>query len=259
VIAVDRPLALLSRIEDAGINASAPQQQRWIDGWLVRFSPAKAQRARCINALSDGQMTVEQRLAACQTLYDQADLRLLVRITPFSRPADLDALLAAKGFERFGDTQVMLLPSLAGLPQSGLNDGLRFAGVTSEAYAHIVGEFRGSPAAFRVIHAQRLAFSPVPYSGIVIRDSDDQTLACGQFALEGDRVGLYDLFTAPHARGRGLARQLCLRLLELAGQRGAEVAYLQVEAQNRSAQSVYRQLGFVDAYAYHYRACPVAG
>jgi hypothetical protein len=45
VIAVDRPLALLSRIEDAGINASAPQQQRWIDGWLVRFSPAKAQRA----------------------------------------------------------------------------------------------------------------------------------------------------------------------------------------------------------------------
>jgi ribosomal protein S18 acetylase RimI-like enzyme len=192
-------------------------------------------------------------------LYDQAGLRLLVRITPFSRPEGLDALLAAKGFERFGDTQVMLLPSLAGLPQWILNDGLRFAVVTSEAYAHIVGEFRGSSAAFRLNHAQRLTCSPVPYSGIVIRDSDDQTLACGQFALEGDRVGLYDLFTAPQARRRGLARQLCLRLLELAGQRGAEVAYLQVEAQNRSAQSVYRQLGFVDAYAYHYRACPVGG
>ncbi len=32
-----------------------------------------------------------------------------------------------------------------------------------------------------------------------------QVLACGQFALEGDLVGLYDVFTAPAARGSGLA------------------------------------------------------
>ena len=42
------PAALLSRIEDAGLNASAPPQQRWIDGWLVRYCPGKAKRARCI-------------------------------------------------------------------------------------------------------------------------------------------------------------------------------------------------------------------
>ncbi len=40
------PETLLSRIEDAGINASAPPQQRWVDGWLVRCSPGKAKRAR---------------------------------------------------------------------------------------------------------------------------------------------------------------------------------------------------------------------
>ena len=45
------PETLLSRIEDAGINASAPPQQRWLDGWLLRFSPGKAKRARCIQAL----------------------------------------------------------------------------------------------------------------------------------------------------------------------------------------------------------------
>ncbi len=43
---------LLSRVEDAGLNASAPPQQRWIDGWLLRFSPGKAKRARCINAVA---------------------------------------------------------------------------------------------------------------------------------------------------------------------------------------------------------------
>ena len=40
---------LLSRLEDAGINASAPPQQRWLDGWLLRFSPENVKRARCIN------------------------------------------------------------------------------------------------------------------------------------------------------------------------------------------------------------------
>ena len=41
------PASLLSRIEDAGLNASAPPQQRWMDGWIVRTSPGKARRARC--------------------------------------------------------------------------------------------------------------------------------------------------------------------------------------------------------------------
>ena len=45
---------LLSRIEDAGLNASAPPQQRWLDGWLLRFSPGKAKRARCVNAVAAG-------------------------------------------------------------------------------------------------------------------------------------------------------------------------------------------------------------
>ena len=35
---------LLIRAEDAGLNASAPPQQLWLDGWLVRFSPGKAKR-----------------------------------------------------------------------------------------------------------------------------------------------------------------------------------------------------------------------
>jgi len=33
---------------------SAPPEQRWLDGWLLRFSPGKAKRARCINAVAEG-------------------------------------------------------------------------------------------------------------------------------------------------------------------------------------------------------------
>ena len=37
---------------------------------------------------------------------------------------------------------------------------------------------------------------------------------------------------------------------------GARHAYLQVEADNHAARSVYQRLGFADAYAYHYRLAP---
>jgi GNAT superfamily N-acetyltransferase len=78
--------------------------------------------------------------------------------------------------------------------------------------------------------------------------------ACGQFARDADLVGLYDIFTAPAARGRGVARALCARLLQLALDEGARTAYLQVDAANAPARKVYTRLGFQDAYSYRYRS-----
>jgi ribosomal protein S18 acetylase RimI-like enzyme len=254
------PQKLLSRIEDAGLNASAPPQQRWIDGWLVRISPGKAQRARCINAVSTGLLTLDEKLALCQAVYRQAGLRMLLRITPFSRPPGLDVALAARGYERIEDTRVMVCRSLAPLKEEDPPEGSVFETVSSKAYAHIVGEFRGTPHSEQHAHAERLLNSPVPYRGMLLRRGDGTVLACGQTALEDDMVGLYDVFTACGSRGQGLACLLCSHLLAHARRQGASVGYLQVDAQNHAARAVYRRLGFVDAYSYHYRALPaVAG
>lgn len=252
------PRTLLSRIEDAGLNASAPPQQLWVDGWLVRLSPGKAQRSRCINALSQGVLPIAEKLALCQDLYRLVGLRLLLRITPFGLPADLDGWLERRHYQRFGESLVMVCESFEALPQHPLPAGLHLQEVTSEAYAHIVGEFRGTAASEVQAHAQRLVHSPVPYRGSVLRTGDGKVLACAQTATEGDRVGLYDVFTAPAARRQGLSLALCAQLLALARQQAAAVAYLQVDAHNHAARSVYRRLGFVDAYAYHYRALPQA-
>jgi ribosomal protein S18 acetylase RimI-like enzyme len=114
---------------------------------------------------------------------------------------------------------------------------------------------RATPLAQRQAHAQRLELSPVTFEGYVLRrDGDATVLACGQMVHDQDLVGLYDVFTTPAMRGQGWASQLCRHLLGLAQARGARVAYLQVESDNDAARSVYRGLGFVDAYAYHYRA-----
>ena len=247
------PEFLLSRVEDAGINASAPPQQRWVDGWLLRFNPGKAKRARCVQAVANGRLPLDERLALCQAVFAEAGLPAVVRLTPFSLPDGLDGQLAARGWHTLDDTRVMVAPQCPSQAEP-LPADLRLELLAPADYAEAVGALRGSPPEQRVAHAQRLLASPVPYQGWALRRPDDGlVLACGQTATEADLVGLYDVFTHPQARGQGLARKLCTHLLAQAHAAGARVAYLQVEADNDPARHIYRRLGFADAYAYHYR------
>ncbi|MGY4831564.1 GNAT family N-acetyltransferase [Sphaerotilaceae bacterium SBD11-9] len=243
---------LLSRVEDVGLNASAPPQQRWVDGWLVRFSAGKAKRARCVNAVAEGCLPVAERLRLCEQVFAEAKLPMVVRITPFTQPAGLDEALAGLGLHRIDDTRVMVLDRLAELAPAKLPAGWSLHGIGLEAFAQRVGALRGSPISQRQAHAERLLHAPVPFTAFELR-SQGEVLACGQYAIESDLVGLYDVFTAPASRGRGCARQLCEQMLVHAREHGARHAYLQVDADNLPARAVYHRLGFADGYAYHYR------
>ena len=251
---------LLSHVEDAGINASAPREQLWVDGWLVRFSPGKAKRARCVQAVASGRMSLDERLARCLAIYAGVGLRPYFRITPFSQPVGLDAQLAARGMEQIDDTRVMVASLDADAPALGGEDdpleALSFRGIEADAFAEWIGAQRGSTAEARVAHAERIRQSPVRHRALGIVDPGGVPVAGGQIVVEGELAGLYDIFSLEAMRGRGLARALCRKLLQLAVVDGARVAYLQVEASNASARRVYDRLGFADAYAYHYRSPP---
>lgn len=244
----------LSAIEDACLNASAPPQQLWLDGWLVRFCPGKAKRSRSVNAVANGRLPLGDKLALAAAVYREARLPMLVRVTPFSQPRHLDAELAARAWIRFDDSQVLVAGDLSVVARAhSLPGGCTMRRVDHSAFAQAVAALRESPVEQQAGHAQRLAASPVPYQGWLL-ERDGQVLACGQVARQADHAGLYDVFTAPSARGRGLAQTLCRALLRRAAEEGARIGYLQVDAKNAPAIAVYRKLGFVDGYGYHYRA-----
>ena len=251
------PQGLLSRIEDAGINASAPREQRWIDGWLVRFSAAKAKRARCIQAVAAGRLPVADKLAHCLPVFSAAGLHPYIRITPFSQPHGLDAELARLGMDTLDETRVMVLGPIESIVAAKApSTNLRFAAVGPSDFAAWVGKERGSTAGECQAHADRIALSPVPHRGVLAFDADGTTVGAGQVVVESDLAGLYDVFTAESQRRHGVAEGVCRHLLEVAATAGARIAYLQVDAANDPALRLYRRLGFVDGYSYHYRTPP---
>jgi ribosomal protein S18 acetylase RimI-like enzyme len=207
--------------------------------------------------VASGRLPIDDRLAFAAQVYAEAKLPMVVRITPFALPRGLDEHLESLGWAEHQDTRVMVAPLASAPKAEALPRGLAYERLGLAAFAQAVGTLRGSTLAQREAHAERLEAAPVPFRPLAIRRrADGALLACGQFAHEADLVGLYDIFTAPAARGQGLARRLCARLLTLAHAEGARAAYLQVEADNAPARAAYAKLGFADGYAYHYRVRP---
>ena len=77
-------------------------------------------------------------------------------------------------------------------------------------------------------------------------------VARGRAAVDGDWVGLHDLWTDPAYRRRGLSSAVAAHLLDAAAAGGALTAYLQVRLDNPAALALYERLGFAPHHSYRY-------
>ncbi|MBS1134437.1 MAG: acetyltransferase [Burkholderiaceae bacterium] len=246
-----------ARLEDAGLSSSQPPQQTIYDGWLLRYSPGKAKRARSVNTIGPGRLPLEVKLAHVESFYHRAGLPALYRITPYTQPAGLDTALAAAGYVA-GDESRVMWTELLRCKNSALPSDASVTDVGAAAFADIVAALRGSPAAQAAAERQRLANSILPGHFVVLRDGQEP-LACGCVVVDEDVAGIFNMVTTPEQRCQGHATAIVERLLQHASAAGARWAYLQVDATNSAARRVYDKFGFRDRYAYWYRARPPQG
>ena len=122
-------------------------------------------------------------------------------------------------------------------------------------FVEAVGDLRASTPSQREAHRERMQNSPLGKRHAVVRAAG-RVVCTAQVAVEDDLVGVFDVVTAPDARRRGYATLACASLLSWAWQHGAQVAYLQVTADNAPAIASYRRFGFATVYTYHYRGRP---
>jgi GNAT superfamily N-acetyltransferase len=244
----------LRRLEEVGLNALQTQRQLFYDGWLLRVSPGKAKRARSVNAHFTSSLPVADKIAHCERVYAARGFPVLFRITPFVQPPDLDAALAARGYEAHETTLVQVVP-LARAPEAGALPDLEITSPPAGVFADAVAALQHATSAQRDAYFERLVDSPLPMRTLLAHDASG-TAGVGTVMLDDGLAGIFSMATAPALRGRGVATALLGRLLAWAWDHGATHAYLQVDADNHRALAVYRRFGFATAYTYHYRARP---
>jgi len=234
------------------MNAWPAPRQVAHDGWVLRFGGGYTGRANSVHPLYDGSLDVRGKIEFCERAYRRAGIRLLFKMTPAARPAELDGLLEGLAYRAFNHTSVQTKPldsGTAGPDERGVS---AYEGV-DERWLEPVVRFREIPMHHAEVLRSILGALNLPARFATLSEGRE-VVACGLAVLEDEWVGLFDIVTRADRKRRGHATRLIGHLLAWAGGHGASTAYLQVTQNNTPALQLYEKLGFREAYPYWYRA-----
>jgi N-acetylglutamate synthase len=235
--------------EERALNAWPALQTVMICGWALRLSGGFTKRANSVNALCPFGAFEDVKLAA-EAVYANKGLPAIFRISPLA-PPDADLILAASGYSFFDPSLMMTAPldRLARAPAAQIDAAPTDAWLEGFAGANgVTGAMRHSRDAIVRAIAMPAAFATIRIG--------EAPVGFGLGVVERGFVGLFDIVVVPEARGRGLGRALTLAIMNWGRDSGAEHAYLAVRRANAVALDLYANLGFSEAYGYHYRVPP---
>jgi ribosomal protein S18 acetylase RimI-like enzyme len=164
----------------------------------------------------------------------------------------LDALLAQRGYAPVNPSRVMALQLPASFDAPDHTVSIEpFSEAWFAPYARAAGLADSSVETYRA-----LLTAPIGTRWYASVQVGDERVAFGVVSLSRAYAGVYSMVTTPAYRGQGMATSVLRGLLRAAREKGGKYAFLQVAADNATAQGVYGRCGFLDVYAYGYRALP---
>ena len=239
------------RLERLAFRARPRLETVEYDGWVLRFADGYTKRANSVNPHFGSTLPVSEKIAHCEALYGERGLPTIFRLTPFSRPGDLDRGLADAGYDVL-DRSLVMTASLDRAPDLGAGSVL---GVSRDAWLAAFDRLCRLEPLERAAH-RRIVGSAQGAHCFAMAEQDGAPIACGLGVLVDDAVGLFDLFTDEAHRRRGHGAAIVGSILRWAHGHGARTAFLQLHGENTSACRLYEGLGFEVAYPYWYRAKP---
>jgi GNAT superfamily N-acetyltransferase len=186
-----------------------------------------------------------------EAFYRDHNLRAVFHISPATVPANLDDLLAARGYAIEAPSQVW-----------SANPKEVLAAPRREFSGTAVASENPDPAwlacAWDEHHRSREALKRlcerIPSPRLFALVSADKIAASRALSVVHSNIAwLYGMATEPSHQRRGFAIQIIHEVAEWAISHSAEAIYLQVEAQNATAHALYSRAKFSHRYNYHYR------
>ena len=252
-----RQLAVVRRLEAAGFRAW-PASSTGFDGtWAVRVTASfPAKRLNSVNPLDPSDNSdIPSRLQRAAKTFAEHGRSIMVRQSPLA-PPDLVAHLDEKGWSRFDESLVMTA-DLDSLDLAGQVDRIPIRDMSRYVEASLAVHERAASLRSGLTGVLE---SIRPPTGLFIRENKDGSPVAVALAIhDNDLAGLLDVAVHRTERQRGVGRDLVKTALRYTAHKGARTAWVQVEADNAAGLSLYRSLGFNEAYRYVYRAPPGGG
>ncbi|HJP78367.1 MAG TPA: GNAT family N-acetyltransferase [Pseudonocardiaceae bacterium] len=223
-----------------------------VDGWIARLSAGVTQRANSVLPLTEP-ADLATTISRVERLYRERGIAPSFQVGPTTQPADLDDVLAERGYRLQSRTSIEVaqvddvLAALACADTSEVQ-------ITTEPSTDWIdlwwavdgrGDDYAKAAARRILAARTSSYA--------VRRDEHGASAIGRTALVGDWAGLYCLAVRPDRRRQGQATSIIRALVECARDQGIRQVWLQVRAENHGARALYERLGFRTAAWYHYR------
>lgn len=236
-----------------------------VGGWLLRRTEG-VDRRRSNSLLPPADPAAARRtLDLALATAEELDIPPVIQVSPAESHLGLDDALASMGATATGRSLVLAGP-LAGQAGGGRggragDDHRRRPAEVRVALSPLTPAWVEAWAAVSgidgTVATAELVLSQLGERARFVMASQPSTLeplAVGIGVAEDGWLGLFSLATAPGARRRGIASAVIAELEGWAGTRGARGTYLQVEADNSSALTLYANRGFHVAHSYHYRS-----
>jgi GNAT superfamily N-acetyltransferase len=247
------PAASYEELARVAARAWPPVESERLGGWELRAASGFTRRANSALPLGDPGVPLDRALTSVRDWYAARGLpaRIQTATGAEGTQESLCAELEARDWTR-EVTAELWIGSLAPVGDREA-PGVLLSRTADEAW---LGRYRRkglSDVALKV-----LGGGPSVWFATVPGTEDAAPAAIGRCVVDGRWAGFAAVEVDPVQRRRGLATAVMAALARRALDEGASAAWLQVEADNTGARTLYAGMGFGAHHAYHHYRAPQA-
>ncbi|WP_171015707.1 GNAT family N-acetyltransferase [Devosia sp. FKR38] len=241
-------------LERSGLAAWPGIEVEWDGAWVRRSANGYTKRANSVQCLDPADdANASARILAAADWYVARGLTPVFRVTPLTGPQTL-AALDGLGWRAYDHSHVFAMPldAVAADPRGADYDAFdpAFLAVQRQLAGYGDSQMAGLTAL--------LAALATPARGIVLSDGAGTPVASAIMTLADGIVVAGNVVTDPSQRRKGYGAAMMRTGLAWGHGADARYAMLNVQADNAGAQALYRGLGYVHQYDYHYCSPEIA-
>ena len=243
----------IAQLETLAADALPAQVCKPLDGWRLRYNARVTRRANSVLAEEQvGTIALADKLRQVEAFYANLGARARFQLCPASQPANLDKVLAKRGYlrEPGAKVQVADLGKVTANLTPSKSAAVELSDQPSDTWLEVFEAVEKTGDDKQQV--RREMFRALEQAAFVLVRLNAQPAAVGLGVYGGRHVGIFNMATLAEQRRRGAATAVLSELAQWGAAQGAHTLYLQVAAGNVTAQQAYARVGFETLYAYHY-------